>query len=221
MNYLKGAILIVVLCLFSSYGRAQGKGLQPLFAADLSNAEYTKGVWSVDSEGVLSANKDEAIWTTQQYENFVLELDFKTDHKTNSGVIVYCTDKKNWIPNSVEIQILDDHSTNDTAPNNTHSGAIYGHLAPKVFKLVKKPGEWNHYKITCKGQMITVELNGKKVTKMDMRKWTSGSVNPDGTKIPSWLPKPFAELPTKGYIGFQGKHGAALIWFKNIKIKQL
>jgi hypothetical protein len=66
-----------------------------------------------------------------------------------------------------------------------------------------------------------VKLNGKKVADMDMKRWIDGSTNPDGTPIPSWTPKPFAELPTKGYIGFQGKHGDAPIWFRNIKIKQI
>ena len=88
-------------------------------------------------------------------------------------------------------------------------------------RVVKRPGEWNRMRIRCEGQKITVELNGELVTEMDMSKWTSGKVNPDGTEIPSWLPKPFAELPTKGYIGLQGKHGNALIWFRNMNIRTL
>ena len=100
-------------------------------------------------------------------------------------------------------------------------GAIYGHLGAKQDKIVKKPGEWNHMRIRCVGQRINVILNGKKVTEMDMSKWTSGTVNPDGSEIPSWLPKPFAELPTKGYIGLQGKHGDSLIWFRNVKIRSI
>ena len=88
-------------------------------------------------------------------------------------------------------------------------------------EVVKKPGEWNHMRIKCSGQHIMVILNGKKVTEMDMSKWTSGTKNPDGSDIPSWLPKPFAELPTKGFIGLQGKHGDSLIWFRNIKIRSL
>ena len=38
------------------------------------------------------------------------------------------------------------------------------------------------------------------------------------SEIPSWLPTPFAELPTKGYIGLQGKHGDANIFFRNVRI---
>ena len=56
---------------------------------------------------------------------------------------------------------------------------------------------------------------------MDMSLWTSGTTNPDGSEIPKWLSTPFAELPTKDKIGFQGKHGGAPIWFREIKIKEL
>jgi len=200
----------------------QKDGFTPLFTADLSNAQYNKEVWSVDKEGVISAAADDAIWTTKEYENFELTLDFKNDVCTNSGVIIYCTNKNDWIPNSVEIQIADDHCAKwtDTKPIFM-CGSIFGHLGPSEFGLVKKPREWNTMKITAKGKNIVVELNGKQIVNMDMKLWTSGTTNPDGTEIPSWLPKPFAELPTKGYIGFQGKHGDATIWFRNIKIKEL
>lgn len=76
-------------------------------------------------------------------------------------------------------------------------------------------------RVTCKGKNITVELNGKEVTKMDMELWTSGTNNPDGTDIPSWLSTPFAELPTHGKIGFQGKHADTPVWFRNIGVKEL
>ena len=174
------------------------------------------------TDGVLAAVQDESIWTKTEYENFELDLDFKTDVGTNSGVVIYCTDTQNWIPNSVEIQIADDHCEKwGNGKPYEKCGAIYGHLGASQDKVVKKPGVWNHMRIRCSGQHISVILNGKKVTEMDMSKWTSGTVNPDGSEIPSWLPKPFAELPTKGYIGLQGKHGDSLIWFRNVKVRSL
>jgi hypothetical protein len=203
-------------------GLVNAKGWQPLFTANLSNADYDATVWSIDAAGVISATADQSIWSTKAYENFELELEFKTDHCTNSGVVIYCTDKKDWIPNAVEIQIADDYCDHFGQSASTGScGAVYGHLAPSAFQLVKKPGEWNKMKITAKGKNIQVSLNGKKITQMDMSLWTSGKTNPDGSEIPSWLPKPYAGIPTKGYIGFQGKHGEALIWFRNIRIKEL
>lgn len=194
---------------------------KPLFGDNLEAATFNPEVWS-ETDGVLTANQDDAIWTTEEFENFELDLEFKNDVGTNSGVVIYCTNIKDWIPNSVEIQIADDHYAKwaNSKPNE-RCGAIYGHLGPQYDKIVKKPGEWNHMRIRCTGQRISVILNGKKVTEMDMSKWTSGTENPDGSEIPAWLPKPFAELPTKGFIGLQGKHGNATIWFRNLRIRQV
>lgn len=71
------------------------------------------------------------------------------------------------------------------------------------------------------GRHIDVVLNGEHVTSMDMALWTEKGKNPDGSTVPSWLSRPAAELETKGRIGFQGKHAAAPIFFRNIRIKQL
>ena len=195
---------------------------QPLFTDDLSNAVYDKSVWLLDKDGVLYATADDAIWTTKEYENFELTLEFKNDVCTNSGVFIYCSDKQNWVINSMEIQIADDYCPKFADwPPTYFCGAVFGHLAPSQPNQVKKAGEWNTMKIIAKGKNIVVELNETQIINMDMNLWTSGEINPDGSKIPSHLPKPFAELPTKGFIGFQGKHGAATIWFRNIKIKEL
>ncbi len=191
-----------------------------LFKEDLSNSIKPDSVWTV-SDGVLTASKDEAIWTNRDYENFVLDLEFKTADGTNSGVVIYCTDMKNWIPNSVEIQITDDYAEKwAKSPKTWQCGAIFGHLAASK-STVKKPGQWNRFTIRCKGQNIDVMLNGERVTSMDMSLWASAKTNPDGSEIPSWLNKPYATLPTKGRVGLQGKHAGAPIWFRNIKIKEL
>ncbi|MBM4155099.1 MAG: DUF1080 domain-containing protein [Lentisphaerae bacterium] len=199
-------------------GHPDSSAWKPLFAADLSDAEFPAGVWSV-KDGEMTATEDQCIWTKASFENFTLDLEFKTGEAANSGVVIYCTDVKNWIPNSVEVQILDDFSPKwkDAAPT-WRCGGIFGHLAPSK-SAVKKPGEWNRMTITARGPMITTVLNGETVSVMDMRKWTSAKTNPDGSEIPPWLSRPFAELATKGRIGLQGKHGGALITFRNVKIR--
>jgi hypothetical protein len=190
---------------------------QPLFAADLSNAVFPEGVWTV-TEGVMTASEDQVIWTDKEYENFVVDLEFRTEEGTNSGVIVYCTDRDNWIPNSVEVQIADDFARQwAESPKTWQCGAIFGHLAASK-SMVKKPGEWNKMTVTCRGQNIQVVLNGEKVTDMDMSLWTSATKNPDGSDIPPWLSTPFAQQPTKGYIGLQGKHAGAPIYFRSVRI---
>jgi hypothetical protein len=193
---------------------------EKLFKDDLSNANYPKGVWTAD-KGVFTASEDQMIWSLKEYENFKLDLEFKTAEGTNSGVVVYCTNKENWIPNSVEIQIADDFAKQwAESPKTWQCAAIFGHLAPTK-SLVKKPGEWNRMTVTCKGKKIKVALNGEIVNEMDMDLWTSATKNPDGSEIPSWLSTPFNQLKTKGFVGLQGKHAGAPIFFRNIKIKEL
>jgi len=212
-------LLFIGLLTFASSSMAQ-KSWQALFNTDLSNALDQQDVWYYDGE-ILTASQDACIFTKSEFENFEIDLEFKNERGTNSGVIVYCTDRENWIPNSVEIQISDDSyfKEKEWAPQ-WMCGGIFGHLPPRE-ELVKEPGKWNHMNIRCEGQFIVVKLNGKVSAEMDMSKWTDGSKNPDGTEIPSWLPTPFAELRTKGYIGLQGKHGEANIYFRNLKIAKL
>ena len=193
---------------------------QPLFEKDLSNANYPEGIWRWQ-DGELTATEDKNIWTQQDYDNFIVDLEFKTAEGTNSGVIVYVSDTGNWIPNSVEVQIADDYAEEwATSPPSWQCGAIFGHLAPTE-SAVKKPGEWNRFTVTCQDKMIYVMLNGTMVSEMDMSRWTSAKTNPDGSEIPAWLSTPFAELPTEGKIGLQGKHAGAPVWFRNMKVKTL
>ena len=197
-----------------------GKGWKPLFKPDLSDADYPEGIWQWEN-GELTATEDQNIWTQQDYDNFIVDLEFKTAEGTNSGVVVYASNTDDWIPNSVEVQITDDYAEQwATAPKTWQCGAIFGHLAPTE-SAVKKPGEWNRFTVTCQDKMITVMLNGEMVTEMDMSKWTSAKTNPDGSEIPEWLSTPFADLPTHGKIGLQGKHAGAPVWFRNMKVKVL
>ena len=78
MNY---KLLLSVFTFFlalSNVGLAQEESdWQPLFADDLSNADFPAGVWSI-KDGVITATEDQCIWTQKDYENFILELEFKT-----------------------------------------------------------------------------------------------------------------------------------------------
>ena len=82
-------------------------GWRDLFDADLSNAEYDHSVWRKDADGCLTASKDVAIWTRDQFGRFELECEYCLEPAGNSGILLYCTDPKNWIPNAVEVQLID------------------------------------------------------------------------------------------------------------------
>jgi hypothetical protein len=230
---MKKTLLLLPLCLSwaATAGAAEivppkthpdSKNWDNLFQADLSDAIFPKGVWCFQ-DGVLTATEDKTLWTKKEYHSCIIDLEFKNAPGTNSGVFVYGSDlrDKYWIPNSIEIQILDDYSPKWVkVPKTWLCAGIFGRLAPKE-GVVKPAGQWNRMTITCAGPLLYVLLNGEQVTQIDLRKWTSAKTNPDGSPIPPWLSKPLAELPNQGHIGLQGKHGHVPIYFRNLKIKPL
>ena len=218
-HLLLSAILLAPLALVPP--TAQAQEFKPLFKDDLSNATFNEGVWSVDKDGVITATKDQIIWTQEDYENFVLKLEFKNGEGTNSGVFVHASDTKKWVTDSVEIQLADDFSEKwSKKPRSWQCAAIFGRQGA-FEKAVKKPGEWNQMVIVVSGPIITVHLNGQRVNAVDLTDFKDAKKNPDGTTAPPWLKKPLATLPRKGKIGFQGKHGGAPIYLRNVQVKKL
>ena len=192
-----------------------------VFAKDLSDAVFPAGVWAWKDGELSPKDKDEVIWSKKEYENFTLDLEFNLDAAANSGVLVYSSELQNWVPNTIEIQLLDDAAPKwANIPPNWKCGGIFGHSVPRK-AAVKKAGEWNRMTIRCQGPKISVLLNGELVTDVNMKEWTSGKKSPDGTDIVDFEPRPLAEMATKGRIGLQGAHGGIPTHFRNIKIKPL
>lgn len=196
---------------------------EPLLGAKLEKADYDAKVWHFDAEGNLTADADQAIWTKAgDWENFELDLEYNLDPAANSGILIYCKDRKNWIPNAVEVQLVDDNAEKWAKdPAYMKTGSLYGHRAPLATPQ-KPAGEWNRAVLTAKGSLLTLVINGVTVQdKVDLSKMTDAKKNPDGTAIPPWLSRPWADLPTNGHIGLQGKHADATVRFRNIKVRKL
>ena len=193
------------------------EGWQPLFKPDLSNAVFDAGIWSFDN-GILKATQDKVIFTKADYSNFELELEFKIEKGSNSGIVVYCTDIQKWIPNSVEIQIADSSDPRFAKPT-WRCGSIFGHVDAE-FDTRLSFGEWHKMRVVCKGPVIEAWLDGKHVSKIDMLMWTDNKVGPDGTQILPWLTEhKKCEMATRGRIGLQGKHGKAATDFRNMRLR--
>jgi hypothetical protein len=206
---------------FPAQGHPDSTSWRPLFDERLSNAVFPKGVWTLE-DGAMTASEDEAIWSDRDYASFALDLEFRTSEGANSGVVIYASDMKDWIPNSIEIQILDDFSPKwATAAANWQCGAIFGHQPPSK-RTVRHAGEWNRMSVLAKGSHLVVVLNGERVNEVDLATFTSPTTNPDGTTVPEWLAKrSLSSLATRGRIGLQGKHAGAPIWFRHVRIREL
>lgn len=182
-------------------------------------ADFTPGVWTRSNRGILTAEEDKALWLKGDFSDFILDFEYRLDPGANSGVIIYASDVKNWIPNSVEIQLLDDHADKwkKDAPR-LKNGAIYGHAGPAKTS-VKESGKWNRMTIWAFGDRVKVMVNGTVTVDEDLSRYTSAKTNPDGTPIPPWLSRPLADIPKRGAIGFQGRHGGARPYLRNLRLK--
>lgn len=152
----------------------------------------------------------------KMWENFVLSLDYKQAKGCNSGIFVRTFSLtprlgKDVGFNGIEIAI------DDTPGAGYHdTGAIYDLVKPSK-QMMKPIGEWNHVVVTCNKNFIAVELNGEKVTTMDMDQFTAKNKRPDGSAHKFDIA--YKDHPRKGYIGLQD-HGQDC-WFKNIKLRVL
>lgn len=194
---------------------ADGCKCQPLFGENLEKADCDKAVWTVNDAGELSASRDSAIWTQEKIGDCRISFEYKLSERSNGGFLIKCSDKGNWIPNTVEIQLLDDAGSE---PNYHGNAAFYGYQAPK--KVLTKPaGEWNKMEVECKGSVMKIWLNGEFVNEMNMSQWTDKKISPNGTEIEGkFQGKALADADTVGFIGFQGLHGKSVIYYRNICI---
>jgi hypothetical protein len=179
---------------------------------DLTGWQNAKGEapnpgWVVE-DGVLSlkGKKVGDLWTKDRYGDFILELEFKTTG--NSGVFFRTDNPSNNVQTGIEIQVDVPHGK----PDKHSVGCIYD-LVPPTTENAKKD-DWNTMKITAKGNLISVDVNGQKVSEMDLDKWTEAGKNPDGTK--NKFKTALKDFKREGHIGFQD-HGNA-VQYRNVRL---
>jgi len=99
-------------------------------------------------------------------------------------------------------------------------GAIYDACPPSK-SMAKPVGEWNHFTITCRGSLVSVEFNGEEVIHADLDQWKEAHKNPDGTS--NKFSVALKDYARTGPIGLQGLHGKAQapVYYRNLKIKVL
>ena len=177
------------------------------------NGRFNKHGWNhygpgyfilCEESGILKSHGGMGLfwYSEKKYKDFTLELDFKcSQDNTNSGIFLRVPDmliNNGYISKSFEIQI-----DNSSKSGKHKTGSAYDAEAPTM-EAWKPVGEWNHYKITFKGDNIKVELNNKQVLDWD--------AEPRG-KIRS-----FAK---EGYIGLQNHDSRSPVYFRNIYVKEL
>ncbi len=156
-----------ILCLFVcvSIGplSADEISLKSIFnGKDLTGWEVPKdNIWFTAKDGILKLEngpkkRGQTLWTSQEYEDFEMEFDFKMGKGTvDSGI---------YVRNSREqIQIgISGSLKRDMTGSPYISGKGYP-VEAKGIKDLLKLDDWNTMKIRAKGKKYTVWLAGKEV----------------------------------------------------------
>jgi hypothetical protein len=212
-----------------------GKDLSQWKIPDGDNGHWKIADGVIDYDAGSEAKDGKDLWTVTQYKDFVLYVDFRiksTPYKNPNVPIILPSGLHKKDENGKEITMVVPDSDSGIFlrgfPKSQVNiwcwpvgcGEVYGYrmdetLSPEVRKAVtpvinadKNIGEWNTFKITVKGSVLNVELNG----------------------IPVILNANLPGIPDSGPIGFQHHGGKvngewnsppALVQFRNIYIKEL
>ena len=92
--------------------------------------------------------------TDQEFEDFNLKLEVRTQEKSNSGI---------YLRGSPQVQIWDPYTQPTKHGSEVGSGAFYNNKtnASKPLMVADKPiGEWNTMEVTGVGKVLTLWVNG-------------------------------------------------------------
>ncbi|MEX2318128.1 MAG: DUF1080 domain-containing protein [Pirellulales bacterium] len=181
------------------------EGFVPLFNGKDLSGWQTTGNWVYEPGGVLALkptsrrrrlipDHQSFLWSRASYADFVLDLEFKVQRGSSSGVFMRSSSTRSYL----QTQIRDSHGQQGLG--NSTAGAVVDVAAPKK-NMSKRAGEWNHMIITCDGNRMQVELNGEEVVNADLSK----SQN--------------ARSVRSGRIGFE--NASSPVAFRNVRIKEL
>jgi hypothetical protein len=136
--------------------------------------------WTVQDGVLVFDGEGRALFTVEEFRNYVLLVDWKVEKNGNSGVFLR--------GKGTQVEINDRGYSRKRLWNGT-SGGLYPDLPPT--KHAAKPtGEWNHFEIRVEKGVVTVLFNGEKTVdgfKKDWRDQASGPIGFQNHGTPVWL----------------------------------
>lgn len=192
----------------TSFGNAADNGTTE---APLFNGKSLDG-WVIENngqfsvaDGMIKVNRGTGwLRSVDTFSDFTLVLEFRfLEPQANGGIFVRTAatsndDENGWPNNGYQVQCM------DIVDGTNPLGALILYGAPPFQQVVdreaiarafKPTGEWHREEITCRGETISVVLNGVPiVTATDIKRLS-------------------------GHVGIQGEHG--LVEFRKIAIRRL
>ncbi|MFN0051613.1 MAG: PQQ-dependent sugar dehydrogenase [Planctomycetales bacterium] len=176
--------------------------------------------WGI-AEGALARVKDGAgdIVTSEQYDSFELQLEYKISKGGNSGIMFHVTEEADapW-QTGPEIQVQDNVDGRDPQKAGWLYQLYSAAPAPftnKATDATRPAGQWNHVQLKVTPVGCEININGTRYAMFQ-----KGSPDWDArVKKSKFAQYPNFGKPTKGHICLQD-HGDSVA-YRNIKIRRL
>ena len=192
------------------------------------NGESLQQPWHV-VDGCIQAKGDGSealgyIVTEKEYENFILDWDWKLSYGGNSGMLYHVVENKYFkVPfvTGPEYQLIDMPGWEETnKPTKLEEwqklGVDYAmHLPNPDSMFINPQGEWNNSRIVFDNGHVEHYLNGHKI--LEFEAWTDDWFKRKGSG--KWKDAPEYGLARRGVICLQD-HGYPAS-FRSIKLKEL
>lgn len=187
------------------------EGWSDLLAGGLSEHWTTAGNWRMDDDGVMALEPrpgergwqryDAYLWSKKDYDDFEIDFEYRVEPRGNSGFYFNVGDAADPVAKGIEVQIYDAPADPGGKPTDHDSGGVIPGVPPTK-RAAKPAGEWNRFRVTVKGDSLTVRLNGEVVNEVDLK------AHPG-----------LAGRPPHGLIGFQD-HGLPFA-LRNVRVRRL
>jgi hypothetical protein len=188
------------------------EGFEPIFnGRDLTGWQGpTDNYEVVDGSIVCKPGKGGVLHTQEEYDDFVVRLEFKLPPGGNNGLAIrYPGSGDTAYVGMCELQILDsDHAKYANLDPRQYHGSAYG-MVPAARGYLRPTGEWNFQEVTVRGSNIRVELNGYVILDADLSQVNEYMAN---------SPHPGKDRRS-GHFGLAGHSDP--VPFRNIAIKRL
>jgi hypothetical protein len=202
---------VLAILLSATAGMASAEWIKLLNGKNLEGWETIgDGVWTVMRDGTLVGQRNQKtaihqawLYTTKEFGEFDLELEYWVRLGGNSGVSIRDTSRARWAageewdqkrtPSHIGYEIQISNGYRDAYP----SGSVY--LFDKAKPEAQFDNDWNRLEIESRYDMIRVRLNGQLVSQHPG--------DPDRPKV--------------GPIGLQLHDRNSLMMFRNIRIREI
>jgi hypothetical protein len=184
------AILACLICVPASAGEEQAFEMSLFDGHDLANWHVTGCEVAVENGSLVLRSGNGFVRSLHRYGDFVVELEWKAQAENyDSGIYFRCEPPEGDRPWPTRYQ---------ANLKKGQEGAVGG-LAGAVGRPdLIKPGQWNRFRLTVRGEKAELEINGKPA-------WAADGIE-----------------PKQGYIGLQAEvPGGGVFDFRNIKLTEL